>query len=857
MPPHRTGCGSGRRDLTGVERVTGRNLNHGNDAPAAGGRGRQGDGYKWVALSNTTLGILMATINSSIVLISMPAIFRGIAINPLEPQNVSYLLWMLMGYMVITAVLVVSFGRVGDMFGRVKMYNLGFLVFTIGSILLSLVFWTGPSAALTLIGLRVVQGVGGALLMANSAAILTDAFPADQRGMALGINTVAGIAGSFIGLVIGGLLSVVDWHLVFLVSVPVGIFGTAWAYFRLREVGVSSRARIDWWGNLTFAVGLIALLVGITYGIQPYGNSPTGWGNPFVIGMIVGGIAVVALFVVVETRVPQPMFRLGLFRIRAFSAGNFAGLLAAIGRGGLMFMLIIWLQGIWLPLHGYTYESTPLWSAIYMLPMTVGFLIAGPISGWLSDRFGARPFATGGMAAAAATFALMLLLPANFHYLWFALLLLANGLAMGLFSAPNTAGIMNSVPANERGVASGMRATFQNAGMNLSIGLFFSLMIAGLASTLPTTMLHGLTAQQVPAQVARQVANLPPVGSLFAAFLGLNPMQSLLGPVLHSLPPANATYLTGKVFFPHLISGPFMDGMHITFTFAMIMMIVAAIASWVRGGRYVHEEAPATAGVERALASAAAGPDAPAPAAAEPATARRVPAARPEIGGVEAAGAPAARPVVAISAAAGAGESRIGAALAERLGVPFVDRAIPLELEGRVIEELEGSRFGEHEGGRLLHLLAELSASSTLFGIQGAVGNQAAMQARDYVGRVRRALLALCRERGAVIVGHGAAVALADQPGVLRVRLGGPLQRRVEALMRDEGLDRPAARRRADRTDAARKAYLRRLYDQEPDHAQGYHLVLDATELDEEATVEALLAAVRGLRGQAPAPASA
>ncbi|MEJ2292151.1 MAG: MFS transporter [Deinococcales bacterium] len=801
--------------------------------------GGQGDRYKWIALSNTTLGVLMATINSSIVLISMPAIFRGIDINPLQPQNVSYLLWLLMGYMVITAVLVVSFGRVGDMYGRVRMYNLGFAVFTVGSILLSLVFWTGPSAALTLIGLRVVQGVGGALLMANSAAILTDAFPADQRGMALGINTVAGIAGSFIGLVIGGLLSVVDWHLVFLVSVPVGIAGTLWAYFRLREIGVAKRARIDWWGNLTFGVGLVAVLVGITYGIQPYGNSPTGWGNPFVIGMIVGGIAVLALFMFVETRVAQPMFRLGLFRIRAFSMGNFAGLLASIGRGGLMFMLIIWLQGIWLPLHGYTYESTPLWAAIYMLPMTVGFLIAGPVSGWLSDRFGARPFATGGMVAAAATFALMLMLPANFHYIWFALLLLANGLAMGLFSAPNTAGIMNSVPANERGVASGMRATFQNAGMNLSIGLFFSLMITGLASTLPTTLYRGLTAQQVPQQLARQIANLPPVGSLFAAFLGLNPMRSLLGPALQSIPPSNAAYVTGKVFFPHLISVPFMDGMHITFTFAMIMMIVAALASWFRGKRYVHDEtaeAGAYPGAHPAVpALRVAGPEGSGAASAS--------------GRGEGAAVPPARPLVAISAASGSGESAIGEALAERLGVPFIDRAIPLELEGRVIEELEG-RFGEHEGGPILRLLAELSASSTLFGIQGVVGNQAAMRTHDYVERVHRALTAVAQSTGAVIVGHGAAVALRDRPGVVRVRLTGPLDKRVETVMEAEGVDRATARRRVERTDAARRAYLRRLYDEDPDDARSYHLMLDVTRLSRDAAVDALLAAVQGVRAE-------
>jgi MFS family permease len=549
--------------------------------------------YKWVALSNTTIGMLMATINSSIVLISLPAVFRGIGLNPLTPGNVSYLLWMLMGYMVVTAVLVVSLGRIGDLYGRVRLYNLGFAVFTIGAIGLSLVLWQGPSAALALIGLRIVQGVGGAMIMANAAAILTDAFPPHERGLALGINSVAAIAGSFIGLVVGGVLSAGDWHLIFLVSVPVGIFGTVWAFFKLREIGTTRRARIDWLGNLTFGLGLVLLLVGITYGLQPYGGADMGWTNPGVLAALTGGAALLVAFVIVESRVQDPMFQLGLFRVPAFTAGNVAALLSATGRGGLMFMLIIWLQGIWLPLHGYSYESTPFWAAIYMLPMTAGFLIAGPVSGMLSDRLGARPFATGGMLASAATFGLMLLLPANFSYAAFAGLLLSIGLAMGLFSAPNTAGIMNAVPAHSRGVAGGMLATFQNAGMNLSIGLFFSLMVAGLGASLPSTLMAGLTAQGVPAAAAVQIAHLPPVGSLFAAFLGYNPMAQLLGPLLAQLPPARAAYLTGHTYFPQLISGPFMDGMHVTFAFAGAMMLVAAAASWMRGsGTYVHVDQP-------------------------------------------------------------------------------------------------------------------------------------------------------------------------------------------------------------------------------------------------------------------------
>jgi EmrB/QacA subfamily drug resistance transporter len=562
-------------------------MSSGTQALAAlGPHGPQGRSsrYKWTVLTNTTIGTLMATIDSSIVLISLPAIFRGIHMNPLTTSNTSYLLWLLMGYMVVTAVLVVSFGRIGDMFGRVKMYNLGFAIFTLGSLAASVTYFGGAPAALYLIAMRIVQGIGGAMIMANSAAILTDAFPANQRGMALGINSVAGIAGSFIGLVAGGLLAVVDWHLIFYVSVPIGLAGTIWAYLKLQEVGKTEGGHLDLPGNILFGVGLIAVLVGITYALQPYGGSTMGWLNPLVLGLLVGGVAMLVAFVVTELKAAQPMFDMRLFRVRAFVAGNIASLLSSIGRGGLMFMLIIWLQGIWLPLHGYSFTDTPLWAGIYMLPLTAGFLIAGPVSGMLSDRFGARPFATGGMIAAAGTFALLMLLPVNFGYGWFALLLLANGMAMGLFAAPNTAGIMNAVPANRRGVASGMRSTFQNAGMTLSIGLFFSIMVAGLSSSLPASLSHGLTAAGLSPAAAAKVAGLPPVSVLFAAFLGYNPMQSLLGPALKTLSPARQATVTGHAFFPGLISGPFHHGLAIVFTFALIVCLIAAWASWLRGG---------------------------------------------------------------------------------------------------------------------------------------------------------------------------------------------------------------------------------------------------------------------------------
>ena len=552
----------------------------------------RGTHYKWLALSNTTLGMLAATVNASIVIISLPAIFRGIKLNPLTPGNVSYLLWMLMGYLVVSAVLVVTLGRLGDIYGRVKMYNAGFTIFALGALALPFDPLTGPSGALWLIGFRVIQATGGAMLMANAPAILTDAFPSNQRGTAMGINQVAGISGMFIGLILGGVLAAVDWRLVFIVSVPIGIGGAIWSYFSLHEVGIRTPARIDWLGNVTFAIGLIALLVGITYGLLPYGGHSMGWTSPLVLGGIFGGIAMLVVFCFVETRVAAPMFDLHLMKIRAFAAGISATLLASIARGGLQFMLIIWLQGIWLPLHGYDFKDTPLWAGIFLLPLTGGFVVSGPVSGWLSDKHGARWFASGGLMVSALAFAGLLLIPTDFSYWEFAVLIFVAGAGMGLFSAPNAAGIMNSVPAKQRGAASGMLATFQNSGFVLSIGIFFTLMIAGLAATLPSTLTHGLAAQGVPHAIAFKIGSLPPVGSLFAAFLGYNPVAQLLGPtgVLAHLPASHVALLTGKVFFPQLISGPFHHGLNIVFVMAICLLIIASGVSLLRGGRYVHEE---------------------------------------------------------------------------------------------------------------------------------------------------------------------------------------------------------------------------------------------------------------------------
>ncbi|AEM84057.1 MFS transporter [Streptomyces violaceusniger] len=553
-----------------------------------------GPGYKWVALSNTTLGVLIATMDASIVIISLPAIFRGIGLDPLAPGNIGYLLWMILGYLLVSAVLVVVLGRLGDMYGRVRIYNLGFLIFACASVALSLDPFRAGAGALWLILWRIVQAFGGSMLTANSAAILTDAFPARQRGMALGINQITALAGQFLGLVAGGLLAAVDWRAVFWLSVPVSITGTIWSYLSLRETAAGRRGRIDWLGNLTFAAGAGILLAGITYGIQPYGSNATGWGNPWVLAGLIGGAVLLLLFCYIEAHVAEPMFNLALFKVRAFAAGNLAALLTAIARGGLQFMLIIWLQGIWLPLHGYAFEDTPLWAGIFMLPLTLGFLIAGPLSGYLSDRFGARLFSTAGLALVAASFLGLLALPVNFYYGLFAALLLLNGLGQGMFSSPNTSSIMGSVPPEHRGVASGMRSTFQNSGTALSIGVFFSLMVSGLASSLPRALSSGLQAHGVPVGAAEHAASLPPVSTLFATFLGNNPVDHLLrsGGTLDHLSAAQHAALTGHTFFPHLVSGPFHHGLTIVFSVAAGMAVVSALASALRGGHRPAYDTP-------------------------------------------------------------------------------------------------------------------------------------------------------------------------------------------------------------------------------------------------------------------------
>jgi MFS family permease len=523
----------------------------------------------------------------------MPDIFRGIHLNPLAPSSSFFLLWMLLGYAATGSVLLVTLGRLGDQFGRVKLYNLGFLVYTMASFILAADPFFGTAGAWWLLGFRIMQAVGGAFIVANSAAILTDTFPVNQRGMALGINNLAGMSGAFIGLLIGGLLGPVDWRLVFFISVPFGLFGTVWSYKKLRELGVRSPSPIDWRGNLTFAGGLLGLMIAVTFGIQPYGNHPMGWTSPRVIAFGLAGVVLLALFFRVESRAEHPMFRLSLYRIRAFTFGTVATFLAALARGGLQFMLVIWLQGIWLPEHGISFAKTPIWAGICMLPITCGMMLASPIAGRLSDRYGSRQFASGGMVGACVSFFLLLLLPVDFAYPLFAFTLFLSGLSFGVFNSPNRASVMNSLPREHRGAGGAMNSTGMQCGQVFSQGVFFTLMIIGLATALPKAIGPGLRSQGVSLGLAQHIAHLPPVSILFATFLGYNPLQKLLGArALAHLPASAAHLLTGREYFPSLISAPFHNGLHEVFTFSIVILVIAAVASWSRGERYVHVEEP-------------------------------------------------------------------------------------------------------------------------------------------------------------------------------------------------------------------------------------------------------------------------
>jgi len=540
--------------------------------------------YKWIVLINTTIGMLMASINQTIVLISLPAIFSGLHVDPLAPGQSNLLLWMLMGYSAVTTVLLVTFGRIADIFGRVRVYNLGFVVFTVGSLLCAVTPSVGTLGAIELISFRMLQGLGGACIFANSIALLTDAFPARQRGLSLGINQISFIAGNVVGVVLGGILAAINWRLDFLISVPVGVVGTVWAYVALHEIGKRQSQPLDWLGNITFAGGLLALMFGLTEALTPYGSQAMGWSNPTVVFVLAAGVILLVAFGVIETRVRYPLFDLGLFKIRDFLFGNVAAFLFSLARGGLMFMFIIWLQGIWLPLHGVAYADTPLHAGLDTMPLMLGFVVFGPLGGWLSDRYGSRALATGGILVAGLAAALLITLPADFNIWVFAAYLALMGAGMGFFSAPNTSQIMGSVPAEQRGAAAGMRSMILNAGMTASTAIFFTIVIASLSQNLGPALNVGATQAGLPAPISQGIASLPPGAAIFAAMLGYDPISHLVpASLLATLPPGVAARVTDPHFFAGLLAQPFVTGIRVALLACVAMCILAGVTSALRG----------------------------------------------------------------------------------------------------------------------------------------------------------------------------------------------------------------------------------------------------------------------------------
>lgn len=535
---------------------------------------------KWIALSNTSIAIFIAFANYNMIIIALPQIFNSLRFNPTAPDALGYLIWLILGYMVVTSSLVVTFGRISDLKGRAKLYSLGFLIFAISSGLLSTVNGYGDSAVLEMIILRLFQGVGGGLLMVNSAAILTDYFPKNELGKALGLNQVSGLVGGVAGLIIGGVLSVINWRYIFLLDFVVGIIGTLWSFKSLRDVQKPIKQPLDIIGNILFALGITLLLISVTYGLLPYHNQQLGWGNPFVITGLIISFLTIGMFVFVERKVKNPMFDLSLFKIRDFSVANFTNFIASMARQGILLMMLVLLQGIWLPLHGVPYSQTPFWAGLYLIPNMLGFAALGPISGILSDRYGSKVLTSLGLFISALGFFLLSLLPYDFQLWQFFAISFLMGAGMGLFSSPNMADIMASVPVQKRGAASGMRASLQNTASAISVALYFSVVITGMAATLNSSIESALSSYGIHLNV-----NLPAAVAIFSALLGYDPLSSLAS----SLPTSVASHIDTPAFFITAIAPSFISGFRLMLNISAALLVLSGILSLVRKGVRVGE----------------------------------------------------------------------------------------------------------------------------------------------------------------------------------------------------------------------------------------------------------------------------
>ncbi|MEL9991580.1 MAG: MFS transporter [Thermoproteus sp.] len=540
--------------------------------------------HRRAILFNSVLGSFMASMNMSALVIALPAIFRGIDVDPFSPLGFVAMLWLILSYPFAVAVLVAIIGRISDMYGKGRAFTLGTIIFTVASLLLGLTPGNGNAAVAQMIAYRILQGVGGSFMFSNSAAIIADVFPPRERGFAQGLVGISFSAGSLTGLLVGGLLAVVDWRLVFLVNVPFGVLNALWSYRVVYNISPGvGKVFVDWAGTITLAAGLLLLLLGLAFSMIPYGNSMMGWSNPLVWAMLSAGLTLIVAVVPLERRAKTPMLRLDLFSIRQFSFGVLSAFLLFIAQGANVFVLSIFLQAVYLPMNGMPYELTPLWAGIYLIPSSIASAVFAPIGGKLVNRLGARAVATIGAALMGIGFELLAALPLTFHYALFALIVALIGAGSGLFMSPNLVSILSSVPSNLRSAASGVRAMMQNVGSLLSFAIFMTLIIAGSASALTPAIQQALLNAGVPAVTAQLLLSTPPVVAFFAAFLGYNPLGTLIS--LNHVQLSQDVYaeITKPQFFASAIAPALVDGFHYAYHLAAALAFIAALLSALRG----------------------------------------------------------------------------------------------------------------------------------------------------------------------------------------------------------------------------------------------------------------------------------
>jgi len=546
------------------------------------------EGRREAILVNSFLGSLMASMTMSAIIIALPDILRGIGVNPMSPLGFASMMWLMFSYPLMVAVAVPIVGRLSDMYGRGRMFTIGDAIFTVMSTLLGIVPGYGSVAVAQMIAYRFVQGLGGSMMFTNSAAIITDVYPPHRRGVAMGIVSIAFSAGSIIGLVVGGVLAVVNWRLVFLVNTPIGIASTAWAYVTVYRLPLGlRRVRVDYLGASMLAASLVLLLLGITFGMLPSGNSMMSWGSPMVLGLIGGGLLLMALLIPVEMRTGEPILKINLFRIRPFTFGVLSALFLFLAQGANVFVLSLLLQAIYLPMHGVPYSETPLLAGIYLIPSSVANAVFAPVGGRLINRFGARVVSTIGAVLLGVSFELLTLLSLNFNYTLFAADLFLMGTGSGLFQSPNLVSIMSSVPQEDRSAASGLRASMQNIGLLMSFAVFLTLILVGSATALSTSISSALTKVGVPSDVVSELTRIPPAYALFAAFMGYDPMKFLMSQAGVDLPGSVYAAVTKPTFFPSAIAPAMATGFIYAYHIAAIMAFTAAIFSYLRGREHI------------------------------------------------------------------------------------------------------------------------------------------------------------------------------------------------------------------------------------------------------------------------------